>query len=213
MKNLIALFFLVFSLHIVAQETIATNEIGFALKDGIFRNQEEFFKNQPGISFTKVRTKDGKKALDIDLVNNQYYIIQGKELKQLELDSIFGFSQNGTFFLRFNFRKEDYFGRSVNPGELWQFAALVVTYNTSMSFDPYYRSMQQQNPTASLMQIVFDFENNRLLPVDHKVLLPRLASDEDILKLMEESSKGKRKKKLFLYLRKYNQKNPLYFPK
>ena len=215
MKGLVySILFICACFSIKAQEAlIKTNDLEFKLKEGVYLSFESFLNNSPELNYGMIKNMDSTAIANFDPMNKSYLFKSIEGLQPLQPSAIFGFSLNGTFYLKINFEKQIYYARSVNPGKLWQFAAIVTTYTTTMSFDPYFPNNYRQIPSKDLIQVVLHTEDAKIYNLEYNLMEPFFTEDPTVSKLMDGGGKRKRKKRLFYFLRKYNEANPQSFPK
>lgn len=196
-----------------SRDSIYTNELDFNLNDGVYMLWEDFILNKPSIKFHQLRTKGGKRVSEFRPLEQEYVVQIGDSAINLNPQEIFGFTDNGTFYIQFEHDGNTYFGRTVNPGRLWQFAAMVITYQRTLSYNPYFPGDYRNIPSKDLKQLILDYKTGEVYPANSKVLIPILAKDPKIASLLDKTPKRKRKKRLFYFLRKFNENNPVSFPK
>ncbi|TXC78911.1 hypothetical protein [Luteibaculum oceani] len=197
----------------VAKDSIYSNDLDFKLKDGVYLLWEDFILNKPSLKFEQLTTKEGKQISEFRPLERIYFVKTGDSTLKLNPAEIFGFTENGTFYIQFEHEGSSYFGRTVNPGALWQFAAMVISYQRTLSYNPYFPGDYRTIPSKDLKQIILNYKTGEVYPANSKVLIPILAKDPKIASLLDKTPKRKRKKRLFYFLRKYNENNPVAFPK
>ena len=193
----------------------------FAFKEGIFLHFDQVRQNHPipkSVIITSIPYDDPdffEKVLDNKIV--QYFDELGS-VQEIPVNDIWGFSQNGTLYINMN----DGYYRITIIGSICHFVATLTTY------DPYYNSYYPYaspyyypynpyspysgNTSKELRQYLLDFSTGEVLDYDVPELEVLLMADPELHD--EYASLGRRKKKQqkFLYVRKFNERNPLYFP-
>ena len=140
-------------------------------------------------------------------------------------------ARNGVLYVQV----QENFNRITFVGSICHFVADVTTYDTRSysspygyydpyyspygygnyynPYDPYYYSPYHSNMSRNeLKQYIIDFESGKILEfdVDNTELL--LMKDNQLYEEYVQLSKKKKKDLIFVYIRKFNEKNPLYIP-
>lgn len=216
MRFVVWILALLLALAAHAQDSIRTNAANFGLRNGIYFDQNSFLLNQPDLRFAAISNRDGQPVTPTNFNPQDYSYFKDSLGVQVPLDvnQIFGYSIDGTFYKQIVYQNEVYFGRSVNPGALWQFAAVVTTVNTVTNpADPYFNNFGTYTTTTkNLLQVVYYLEANQTLALDPRKVLPIIRQDPVIAEMMDKKSKRKQRKMVYYFLRKYNQRNPIVFP-
>lgn len=90
-------------------------------------------------------------------------------------------------------------------GRLCHFTAIV---RTSMSIsDPI---MGMSNSYDELRQFILDTESNKIIDFNVKNMEVLLSKDPELYKQFMALKKREKSNSIFIYLRKYNEKHPLY---
>jgi hypothetical protein len=204
----------------IAGKKIPFNE-DFKFKDGIFLNFEDVRRNNPIIKariITDLNYNDYaffEKLLEND--NFEVLDVMGQK-QEISAKQIWGFSQNGTLFIKWN----DEFNRIPVFGSLCHFIAdkTYIDNRNNPYYNNYYNNYNYYNPYSypssqtvqtELRQYVLDMATGQVMDFDRENVEIVLARDKE---LYTEYLKLKNKKKdqlKFLYLRKYNERNPFYF--
>jgi hypothetical protein len=191
----------------------------FKFTEGVFPNFESVKRNKP---IPKGRLLSDYSYDDNDFFEKvllkkyvYYYDNLGNKLK-LETRNIWGYSRNGNLFIHVGGN----FSRITLVGSISHFIAYKTTesYNSnSPYYNPYYPSYPYYNstPTTStvMLQYLLDFKTGRLVIYDVEGLEVLLMNDPELYDEYSQLSKKKKKQMKFLYIRKYNERNPLYFLK
>ena len=67
--------------------------------------------------------------------------------------------------------------------------------------------------TSEMRQYLYDFDTGNVYEYDEEALEMLLMKDPELHDEFAQLSKKKRRQLKFLYLRKFNERNPLYIPK
>jgi hypothetical protein len=203
------IFILLMLIHVIglSQNDSVPYSREYEFKEGMFLTVEQFRKNDPIpksdiiSSYPKSQVDFMKQVMDQKYIS--YKAADGSEQKA-ETGSLWGYCQNRSLYINFN----NDFNRINQIGTLSHFTAVVSTpmrYNDPMN-------NYGINTTDEMRQFIFDTRTNKVVDfnVHHMEIL--LQNDPS---LYEEFMKLKRRKKadsIFIYLRRYNEKHPLYLP-
>ena len=223
MKKVFIIIYLILPIIAVAQQdTIKAKKVKFDLdfrfNDGIFMNIEDVKRNNP-IPKARIITNlnyDDYAFFDKLLEAETISVLDNMGQKSdIKVKDMWGFSQNGMIFVSWNGQ----FNRIPVFGSVCHFIA-DKTYVDNRN-NPYYNSYNyyynpyhypnSQTVKTELRQYLIDMETGKIFDYNYQNLEAIIARDSE---LYEEFAKLKRKKKRqlkFLYLRKYNEKNPFYF--
>lgn len=225
------------SYEIVAQSDTTKNLIKytpeFKFRDGIFLNFDQVRNNKP-IPKSRILTS-------IDFKSNTFFeqILEGKTFtyfddlgnsQEIDVNQIWGYSKNGILYIGIG----GSFNRITIVGNICHFVANVTTYSNRYNYGPYgspygyspygyspygyypygyYPYGSPNYKTTELKQFLLDFQNGKIMEYDTKGVETFLMTDPE---LHDEYSglRSKKKQQLkFMYIRKFNEKHPLYIPK
>ena len=211
MKKTITLLFYFISLFAPAQTDSVAYSHDYEFTEGLFLTVNQFKQNIP-ITKSSIVSDIPKNQIDfLKQVVEQKYIIckdtAGKEQK-VETQSLWGYCQNRTVYINFN--KE--FDRLNVIGTLCHFIAKVITATPYV--DPMYNNfgMGMNNTVEELRQFVFDTQTNKICNFNEKNMEILLKNDDQLYNQFMTLKKRKKSDAIFVYLRKYNEKHPLYLP-
>lgn len=207
----------------------------FRFKDGIYLNFDQVKANNP-IPKSKILTstdyndKDFFKNL---MAGEKIYFYDGMGIRQeVEKNSIWGYARNGIIYIQV----QGNFNRITFVGNISHFVADVTSYDSRYYnspygyYDPYYYpyyspyyssfyspygyySPYRQNSTRNeLKQYIIDFESGKVLEFDISNTELLLMKDSQLYEEFMQLPRKKRKELMFVYIRKFNEKNPLYLP-
>jgi hypothetical protein len=205
----------------------------FKFNDGIYLEFDQVKMNNPipkAKLLTSVDYNDReffKKIFEGDKV----YFYDNMGIRQeIAKNSIWGYSRNGVLYVQI----QENFNRITFVGSICHFVADVTSYdsrsygspyyydpyyspygysNYYSPYNPYYSPYRQSGLQRSeLKQYLIDFESGKILEfdVDNTELL--LMKDSQLYDEYVQLSKRKKKDLMFVYIRKFNEKNPLYVP-
>ena len=206
----------------------------FRFNDGIYINFDKVKLNSPipkAKLLTSVDYNDReffKKIFEIDKI---YFYDNMGVRQEIAKNSIWGYSRNGVLYVQI---KEN-FNRITFVGNICHFVADITTYDSSSynshygyydpyyspygysnyynPYNPYYSPYRQSNMTRSeLKQYLIDFESGKVLEFDVENTELLLMKDNQLYEEYVQLSRKKKKELMFVYIRKFNEKNPLYIP-
>ena len=196
----------------------------FEFRDGLFANFDRVKDNYP-IPPARIVT-------DEDIFDRAFYdkITVLKEIviydengvkKVLKTENIWGYSRNGILYINVG----SAFHRISFMGSISHFVATVTTYNPN-TYDPYYynpyysnsyyynRYSQPQSNVGStdLRQYLLDFETGDVMEYDTESVEVLLMKDPELADEFQALRSRQQKQMKFVYIRRFNEKHPLYFP-
>jgi hypothetical protein len=222
-KWIFVLFLMVLSQPLVyaqiSQDKLVKFTPEFTFNSGFYINFDQVKANDP-IPPARIITT-------YDYTSNDFFnkILDEKKLaffdkqgvrQEVNINKLWGFSRNGVVFIRVG----EVFNRITYMGSICHFVATITSYNTRY-YDPYYynpyspyRSMYSpSNYTSSEMrQFIMDFESGEVLDYDENNTALLLMKDAELHDEFMSLKRKKRKQLKFMYMRKFNERNPLYLP-
>jgi len=195
----------------------------FEFKDGIFSNFSMVSANDP-IPPARIVT-------DLDMFDRDFYekITSTKEIviyddngvkKVMKTQDVWGYGRNGVLYINIG----STFHRISFVGSISHFVASITTYNSNY-YDPYYNpyysnsyyydrySRPQSNyANTELRQYLLDFETGEVLEYDTEGVEVLLMKDPELADEYMALKNRKKKQMKFVFIRRYNEKHPLYFP-
>ena len=197
-------FFCVVGLFSNAQR-VQSSDPKFNFKDGVYLSIEEYKNNQPSLPFNRFCQKDGSTLFDFKLEPTLYYRNDTNGVSPLSSSSLFGYAHYGNFYIKVDYLKQSYFARLVVIGALCHFVCEVQ----QSTVDYYYNTPRY---TTAMLQFALDHETGKVVPFNQESFLVFLQRDKELYDEFTLLPKKKKKDLTFFYLRKYNQKHPVYFP-
>lgn len=194
----------------------------FKFREGVFLNHEQVKTNRP-IPKSRILTP-------IDYDDRDFYVkvLENKKLlfydhlgmkQEVKSDQIWGFSRNGILFISL----DDNYHRITIVGNICHFVATITTYENNRYYDPYYYNPNdyyyryggypQNTQSSEMRQYILDFENGKIYDYEVDGLEVILMRDPELHDEFVQLKKKKKRQQKFVYLRKFNQRNPLYIPK
>lgn len=196
----------------------------FEFRDGIYANFEMVKENAP-IPTARIVT-------DINMFDRAFYdkITALKEIviydnngvkKVMKTSNIWGYGRNGVLYINVG----SAFHRIGFVGSISHFVASVTTYNSNYYdpyyYDPYYSNSYYNNrysmPRSSytnteLRQYLLDFESGEVMDYDIETIEVLLMKDPELADEFGALRNRKKKQMKFVFIRRFNEKYPLYFP-
>ena len=203
----------------------------FKFNDGIYLNFDQVKLNSPipkAKLLTSIDYNDReffKKILEIDKI---YFYDNMGVRQEIAKNTIWGYARNGVLYVQI----QENFNRITFIGNICHFVADITTYDSryynspygyydpyyspygySSYYNPYYSPYRQSNIARNEMkQYLIDFESGKVMEfnVENTELL--LMKDSQLYEEYVQLSRKKKKELMFVYIRKFNEKNPLYIP-
>ncbi len=196
----------------------------FEFHDGIYANFDMVKANDP--------VPPARIVTDIDMFDREFYdkVTMGKEIviyddngvkKVMKTRSIWGYSRNGVLYINVGTK----FHRVSFVGSICHFVATMTTYNPNYydpyAINPYYSNSYYNNrynmpnsnySNTELKQYLLDFESGEVMEYDTESVGVLLMRDPELADEYEALRPRKKKQMKFVYIRRFNEKHPLYFP-
>jgi len=195
----------------------------FRFSDGIYANFEMVRANCP-IPPSRVVT-------DLTFFDNKFYKKVLSEEKLILYDNqgvrvvvnsrqIWGYAYMGIMYIQIGGR----FHRLLPEGSLSRFIVTATVWEEigpgsgePEGYLPYSTSSKRYNPVYFEVArrkevLLLDFDENLMTSYSPEALLNRLEKDSVLYQEYESLGVKKRKKKMLEYVKKYNQRHPIYFP-
>ena len=192
----------------------------YDFKNGIFFSFDQVKKNNP-LPKTRIITSvgyDNPHFFDNVLNKNKitYYDNLGNQ-KEVTIKNIWGYAKNGVLYIKIN----SGYSRITMIGSISHFVANYTNYNSSSTYpyyyDGYYHDPYRMPPSSysntEIRQYLLDFNTGQIYEYTPKNLEILLMNDPEIYEEFNALSRKKKKQQKFMFLRKFNEKNPLYVPK
>jgi hypothetical protein len=209
----------------------------FRFNDGIYLNFDQLKENNP-IPKAKLLTSADYNDRDfytkVFAADKIYFYDELGIRQEVSKDEIWGFSRNGVIYVMI----QGNFNRITFIGNICHFVADITTYDTRNNYnnyspygyyDPYYYSPysyyggynpygyyspygQTQTSRNELKQYIIDFESGKVMEFDVDNVKLLLMKDPSVYDEYVQLPKKKQKELMFVYVRKFNEKNPLYLP-
>ena len=213
----------------------------FRFKDGIYLNFDQVKNNNP-IPKAKLLTSAEYTDRDFFnkvFSSDKIYFYDEMGLRQeVDKNNIWGYSRNGVLYAMI----QGNFNRITFVGNICHFVADVTTYDSRYNnyyspygyYDPYYYG-SYYNPYSyygsyypygsyyspysrsnvartELRQYIIEFETGKVLDFTPDNVALLLMKDPSVYDEYVQLSRKKKKQLMFVYIRKFNENNPLYLP-
>lgn len=187
---------------------------GFRFNEGLYVRHSQLLHNDP-VPKTRIISKYNKSDFDFfDKLLDDNVIVYYDEYglrKEVEVNDLWGFCRRGSIYINWG----DDFNRIPVVGSLCHFIASVTTYedryyNPSYGYS-YYNTPTTQSKTE-IYQFMLDFKTGKVIEYSVNNIKVILMADPELFDEYNELKKKKQKQMKFLYLRKFNEKHPLYVP-
>ena len=206
----------------------------FKFRDGFFFNFEQVRNNKPMPKSRVLTSVDYKSNTFFDQVTEAQSITYFDDFgnsQDVETNKLWGYSKNGILYINI----QGTFNRITIIGNICHFVANITTYTNRYSpygspygygyspygygYSPYgygYSPYGYNSPnyrTTELRQFILDFNTGKVMEYESKNVQMLLMPDPE---LHDEFSSLRSKKQLqlrFMYIRKFNERHPIYIPK
>lgn len=211
--QLIIFFVLSFNVNLRAQDSVMYSK-EFRLYEGIYINYEDLRFNWP-IDKEKIITNLSKEQLDFFSKLVESDMIEYKErdgsVIKIKTEKIWGYCQNNVIFIN----QENSFFRIPVFGAISSFIGAVAVINHSPGFDPFMNT--PSNSTAHSIKefrpFLFDFYSGDITEFSLEKLEEYLSRDISLVNEFKQLRKKKKKEYAAKYIRMFNEKHPVFFPK
>jgi len=221
------LIVLINSLLVWSQSDTVKYTPDFNFEDGFYFGFEQVRNNDPVPGARLITNYDHTNADFYDRILNEKTIsfFDKNGVKQdVSTDKIWGFSRNGVLYIRLS----EGFHRITIIGGICHFVANITTYDTRY-YDPYYSNRYYNSPyynpynpydpysrqttrNSETNQYLIDFSTGKVFEYNFKNVEILLMQDPELYDEFMSLRKRKKKQLKFFYIRKFNERNPLYFP-
>jgi len=204
---------LAFSFTSKAQDSVAYTK-DFRLYEGLYLGYQDFRYNWP-IPKEKIITKINKDQLDFysKLIEEEFieYTERDGSVTKIKSDKVWGYCQNNIIFIN----QEKNFFRIPVFGCISNFIGTVEVTNYSPGYDPFMNAPMGNSAykTREIRQYLFDFYSGEIAPFNIDKMAEFLKRDEAIYKEYSQLSKKNKKELATKYIRMFNEKHLVYFPK
>ncbi len=204
----------------LAQQKIIEYDKDFTFREGVYFSFFDFKNNHP-VPTSKIlfkSNKDDRDFLKLALNNSTFHYLDsiGKE-EEIKTNSIWGYCSNGTIYINHGTD----FNRMVVIGSFSHFVATIAIRTSADPFGyghgyGYDNGGIGMNPypqyAYSTQQFILDFSSGHVLDFTVSNMEFLLQQDDALYKEFMALKKRQKRDSIFMYLRRYNTKHPIYFP-
>lgn len=197
----------------ISQDSVAYSK-DFRLYEGLYLGYQDFRYNWP-ISKEQIITNINKEQLDFysKLIEQEFIEYKDRDgsTQKIKSEQVWGYCQNNIIFIN----QDKNFYRIPVFGAISNFIGTVEVISYSPGYDPFMNSPMNSRSykTREIRQFLFDFYTGEIVPFSVEKLEEYLKRDDAIYKEYSALSKKKRKEFATKYIRLYNEKHLVYFPK
>ena len=211
----------------------------FRFKDGIYLNFDQVKMNNP-IPKAKLLTSadyNDKEFFKDLLESDKIYFYDNMGIRQeVDKSSIWGYARNGVLYVQV----QNNFNRITFVGSICHFVADITTYDPryynspyGYYYDPYYSYYSPYSyygnyyspygsyyspyysrnmARSEIKQFIIDFGTGKVMDFDMENTELLLMKDAQLYEEYVQLPRKKKRELMFVYIRKFNEKNPLYLP-
>jgi len=191
----------------------------YQFKDGIYLQFSQFLSNNPLpkeqlIPYNKNNIFFLRNSLKKDTLS--FWGTTGT-IQKIPTKEVWGYAENNYCYIFYNGQ----FNRILTIGTIGFFVSNVTvkrTYFNDYSMmdynDPfYYPGGNRTVESKEIRQYLIDFTTGQVFPMDYHYFEQLISVDENIFNEYSNLPKRKKRKMLFIYLRRFNEQHPLMLPK
>ena len=191
----------------------------YKFQEGVFLNFEQVKGNRPISKSRILTTVDFNDEQFFDALFSKptisFYDDFGMK-QEVKIKSVWGYSKNGSLYIRMN----ETFNRISYIGNISHFIANITVYQQGYD-DPYYynqyyyyRSINtpRNYATTEMHQFIMDFDSGKIYDYNDESMEILLMRDPELHDEYMGLSRKKKQQLKFLYIRKFNERNPLMLP-
>lgn len=216
MKHILLSLILLCSATVLIAQTKQVYDEDFVFTDGLYLNKEQMQQNRP---VDKARIKSQIDPEDLAFFDNltqqstvTIYNEVGAEVT-VKTSSLWGYCSGGIIYINYN----GYFNRVGIVGSICHFLGTKTYLN---SRDPFYGGMYGRyglygpgyTMSTEAQQYLLNFETGEIFEYNTNNLDHMLMKDPELHDEFADLKRKKRNAKLFYYMRRFNEKHPLYVP-
>jgi hypothetical protein len=214
-------------ISLIAQQDTVKYTTDFEFEDGFYFSFDQVKNNDPVPGARLITQFDHNKVDFYDNILKQKTIAffdKNGARQEVPVSNLWGFSRNGVLYIYLS----EGFHRVTIIGSICHFVANITTYDTRY-YDPYYTGRYYNSPyynpyypyspynqrttrNSEMKQYLIDFETGKVMDYDYKSVEFMLMKDPELHDEYSSLRKRKKKQLKFYYLRKFNERNPLYLP-
>lgn len=191
-----------------ADSTLVRYQGGFDFHEGIYFTFDQFRRNAPGVPLKDLMTDQGQHVADLKQSNGKLEYVDSAGAKQhIDLDRVWGFCNKDVVYVRAG----DGFNRIGLMGSI----AHVMFDATYRNWGGYYGYGYGGSTYTVEEQRLLDLETGAFLPVTAGGIYAVIQRDAVLREEFDALPKKEKKSDevVFRFMRRYNDRHPLYFPR
>lgn len=211
----------VLSLLLVVNFVFSQNKIVYTpeykFSDGIYLQFSQFLENKPlqKESLLDYNNSDMfflRNALKKDTI---VFLNDKGVLQTVKTNEMWGFAENNYVYVL----SQSSFNRVLTIGTIGFFVANVTVTKTYFNdypmgyYDPFFYGGSQTVKNEEIRRFLVDFTTGQIYPFSSDYFEQLISIDKEIFDEYTNLSNRKKRKMLFLYLRRFNEEKPLLLPK
>lgn len=199
-----------FTLRAYAQEdsTLIRYQGGFDFREGIYFTFDQFRNNRPAVALKDLLTDQGQHVADLKQSNGKLmYVDSSGAKKRIDMDRVWGFCNKDVVYVRAG----DGFNRIGMMGSI----AHVMFDATYHNWGGYYGYGYGGSTYTVEEQRLLDMGSGAFLPVSAAGIYAVIQQDAILRDEFDALPKKEKKSDevVFRFMRRYNDRHPLYFPR
>lgn len=205
--GLVILITLLFSNVSFAQDSVQYTR-DYSFRDGLYLTYNQFLNNKPIPKSRIVSSVDTNRIDFFRQITGKaeiVYLDDSLHQKKVRLNEVWGYAHNRSVFLYHN----SDFQRLQTIGKICYFPATITVYTT---VGPGMYGDRYGTPVTSMRQYIFSLKGGKVTELNINSLEYYLAADPALLAEFKDLPKRKKKDMLFVFVRKFNERNPAFFP-
>jgi hypothetical protein len=234
------LLMILLTVNVFAQSDSVANLVKytteFKFREGFYLNFEQAKTNKPIPKSRILTSVDFKSNTFFDQITESQTITYFDDFgnsQDVETGKLWGYCKSGILYINV----QGTFNRITIIGNICHFVANITSYsNRYNSYSPYGYSPYGYSPygygyspygygyspygygspnyrTTELRQFMLDFSNGKVMEYDSKNVALLLMNDPELHDEFVSLRSKKQQQLRFMYIRKFNEKHPLYIPK
>jgi hypothetical protein len=201
----LSIIFLFLSIRCFSQIDSIAYSREFEFKEGLFLNFEQFKKNDP-IPKSAIVSSYPQTQVDFlsQVLASKYVTYKGADGSEHKVEpmSLWGYCQNRSIYINF----KDDFNRVNVIGNLCLFSAVI---SVPMSYhDP--MNNYGINTQDDIRQFILNTNTDKIVDFNVFNMEMILKNDQELYSEFMKMKKRKKSDSIFIYIRKYNEKHPLF---
>lgn len=202
-------FFLITNLCVFSQVDSVKFEFGSPINDGVYLSYSDFRRNNP-VTKDEIISNLDKEQLNFIEKNMQevvFYYQKSGVSYTVQPKKIWGYTQNNTLYL-------NYGGEFFRVPVFGSISYLMISVLVPAPAGIYYNGVGASGGyVRENHEFLMNFYDGKPVELTMKTAEFLLSRDKELFVEFENIKKRKRKAELYRYIRKFNERNPVYFLK